>query len=466
MNKKSTTAMPGSSLEFSQPPSPAKAFWREFPSAIRDPLAYLIRTAELGGLVMIKKNHAYLVSEPTLIKHVLQDNHPNYRKGERYQNALGPLFGSGLLTSEGDAWKRQRRMVQPAFKRERHEQFATAFQVCTQAAVEHWRLAARARTPIDIRDEMIRLTMSALMRALFGRDTGTHVESLGSSFLVAQHELKIAAAFSPVRLPAWIPTPGRVRFGKALSEIDTFIARLVDERRKLGPNDSDIVSTLIYAQDEETGAPMSDLQLRDEIVTLLAAGHDTVAEALTWTLYLLSIHQDVQQRLQTELDAQASEGTDGVSDATHTPYLDMVLQESMRLYPPIWGFLRTAIGQDRIGGCSIPAGARVIISPYVVHRSRQIWERPDDFWPEHFSEKHAAERHRFAFFPFSAGPRQCIGGGFATLEIRIMSAGLLRAFNLQLVAGQAIRPLPRVSLKPDRSIMVNVSERDTPSVRA
>jgi len=442
-----------------EPPSPAKPFWRDFPSAIRDPLDYLTRMAELGSVVMMRKNRAYLVSEPSLIKHVLQDNHPNYRKGERYLNALRPLFGAGLLTSEGDVWKRQRRLVQPAFKHQRHEQFAAAFEVCTRTALEQWRVAALAGTPIDIRDEMIRLTMSALMRAMFGRDTGPDVENLGQAFLTAQHELNIAAVFSPVRIPAWFPTPGHIRFRRALKEIDLFIARLVEERRKLGPNENDIVSLLVYAKDEETGACMSGAQLRDEIITLLAAGHDTVTEALTWTLYLLAIHHDVQQRLQQELDMVLTPGSPGINDLTPTPYLDMVLLESMRLYPPIWGFLRTANHEDRIGGFRIPAGARVILSPYVVHRSKQIWQHPSDFWPEHFSEKQTAERHRFSFFPFSAGPRQCIGGGFATLEMRIMLALIVRAFNLEMVPGQTVRPLPRVSLKPDRSIYVRLTDR-------
>lgn len=427
------------------PPAPLKPVWLELPFAIRDPLGYLVRTAERGGIVKLRRN-AYLISEPGLIKHVLQDNHPNYRKGERYQNALRPLFGDGLLTSEGDVWKRQRRLVQPAFKHQREPRFLASFETCALAAIVRWREAAQAGRAIDARDEMIRLTMSALMRAMFGRDTGSDVESLGRAFLAAQEELKIAAIFSPVHIPRWVPTPAHVRFNRALQQIDLFVARLVEERRRAGANENDIVSLLIFSRDEQTGAQMDDVQLRDEIVTLLAAGHDTVTEALTWTLYLLASHADVQERLVDNLESGGE-------------YPDMVLQESMRLYPPIWGFLRTAIADDLIEGYPIPAGSRVIMSPYVVHRSPAIWQRPNEFWPEHFSPANSAERHRFAFFPFSAGPRQCVGGGFATLEMRTIVKLLLRAFQLELVPGQTIKPLPRVSLKPDRGVMIRLKER-------
>ena len=442
-----------------RPPGPSRSFLLLLRPVLKDPLRFFVDLARYGDVVTIRRDKTFLITSPDAIKRVLQDNHLNYRKGERYIRAVEPLFGRGLVTSEGDLWLRQRRLIQPAFHRTHHGAYAQAMVAATRERLPRWREAARAGTALDLREEMTDLTLRILMRSIFGRSADDATDQLGHAFLTAHQEINLATVFMPVQLPTWVPTPGRIRFARAIRIIDSFIARLVDERTRTREQGTDFLSLLLAARDPETGAGMSPRQLRDEVITMLAAGHDTVTEALTWTLYLVAQHAEVEARAHREAVAVLGTREPAAGDLKALTFIESVVNESMRLYPPIWGFLRTAVGEDVLGGYTIPAGGRVVISPYVVHRLPALWPEPERFRPERFAPEQVEGRHRFAYFPFGAGPRQCVGAQFAMLEVPLVAAMLWREFRIRLVPGQTIRGLPRISLRADRPVWAQLEER-------
>ncbi len=442
-----------------RPPGPPGTFLRLLRPALSDPLRLVTDIAAYGGVATIRRDTSYLVSAPDAIGRIFQDNHFNYVKGDRYIRALEPLFGRGLLTAEGDHWRRQRRLIQPVFHRANHDAYAAVIVAETRERLDRWQAAARAGTAIDLREEMTALTLAILMRAVFGEDGGDEVERVGEAFLVAHHEMDITAAFLPVRLPRWVPTPGRRRFAAALATIDAFIARMLRERDGRGPGGTDFLARLLAARDPESGEPMAPGQVRDEVITMLAAGHDTVTEALTWTLWLVAQHPEEDARVHEEASLALGARPPAAHDLGALPYVTQVVEESMRLYPPVWGLMRTAVGEDVLEGYRIPAGARLVVCPWVTHRSPALWPEPERFRPDRFAPGADAGRHRFAYFPFGAGPRQCVGAQFAMLEVPLVAAMIWREFRIELVPGEPVRPLPRVSLRADRPVWARVVAR-------
>jgi cytochrome P450 len=441
-----------------QPPKHGR-FWH-LSRALRDPLQYLNGLACQGPFVTIREGKTYLVNEPEFIKHVLQDNHPNYAKGPLYRRALQPLIGNGLPSSEGAFWLRQRRMMQPAFLKQHHEKFASTIVSRTEQTIAAWRKAAAAQSPIDVRKHMMNLSLGILLKTVFGREPAEEVDPVGRAFLAIQNEINLVSVFNPIQIPDFVPTPRRLRLNAAYRVIHPFIQRIVDDRRRGGANEEDLASLLVFARDDGSEG-MDDVQLRDEIMTIIATGHDSVTEALTWALYLLACHPDVSNRLAAEGIAVTANEKPSAESLCRLPYTAMVIQETLRLYPPIWGLMRQATNPDVIGGHHIPAGAKVVTSPFSVHRLPHLWHAPEHFWPERFAPEHSVNRHRFAYFPFGAGPRQCLGGSFALLEMPIVLAMLVSAFEFELNDIGPVRPLPRVTLKPDRRILLTVRERRT-----
>jgi cytochrome P450 len=441
------------------PPKPHESRWAQIAHVLRDPLDYLTESATYGPIVALRPGHTYLLTEPEYIKQVLQDNHANYSKGPRYRRALKPLFGNGLLTSEGETWLRQRRMIQPAFLKRHHEMFAANIVNGIRAIKERWKAAGTA--PLNLHEEMMRLTLSILLRTMFSRESAAEADEMGRAFLQAEGEMNVVHVFNPFHLPSFVPTPSRLRFDRANRSINRFIARIATERRRTGPTEEDLSALLAFACDE-AGQEMSDVQLRDEITSIIGAGHDTTLQALTWAFYLLGHHPSVMGRLTAEAIGVMGQGTPSADTPAKLPFTTMVVHETMRLYPPIWGVMRTATNADVIGGYAIPAGAGIIISPYVMHRLPALWAEPHRFWPERFSSENSAGRHRFAYFPFSAGPRQCAGGSFAILEMTLVLAMLSAAFEFELSDIREVRPKARITLKPGREIFFTVRERKLP----
>ncbi len=420
----------------------------------RDPLAFLLDLTRRYGDVV--RYHAdswtvVLVNGPAFVKHVLQDNHPNYAKqGTPDLMMLKPMLGGGLLTSDGESWFRQRRMAQPFFHRERIEAFG---RVMTDYALEMlaaWRARPDPAVPLEVTEEMTRLTTRIVARALFGVDIHDAVGMFGNA---VQAMNEYMGNFDPRDRSRY------ARFLAAHGIIQGIVGHIIDARRRDARDHSDFLSMLLEARDEETDEGMTDRQIGDQVMTMLMAGHETTAKALAWTFYLLDRHHDVRTRLEAELAAVLGGRTPVVADLPHLRYTGMVLQEAMRLYPPVWIISRVALADDDIGGYHIAAGTLVLVSPYALHRKAECWADAEEFRPERFSPEASEGRHPFAFFPFSGGPRQCIGKSFATVETQLVLASIAQNVRLVVVPDHAVEPEALVTLRPRYGLPVTLQER-------
>ena len=423
-----------------------------------DPLNYLVSaTREHGDVVYLDMGprRFYLINHPDGVKHVLQDNNRNYRKG--YEK-LKPFLGNGLVASEGDFWRRQRRLMQPAFHRERIAALTTTMTEVTATMIERWRPFAERGEPIDAADEMMRLTLNIIVSTMFSTDVEREYAMLSEAFGVALEYLN-TKLFSPIDIPERWPTPLNRRFLKARRTIDDVVYRVIGERRRTGNTGDDLLGMLLEARDEETGEGMSDEQLRDEVTTIFVAGHETTAATLTWTWYLLSKHPDIARRVSNEVDAALGGRTPAMADLSNLAYTRMVIDEAMRLYPPAWMFARLAIGDDEVCGYRIPAGSMVMLSPYVMHRHPAYWDNPEGFDPERFLPERSADRPKYAYFPFGGGPRLCIGNTFSQIEAQLIVAMVAQTYRLHLLPGYRVEARPISTLRPHPGVMMTVQKR-------
>lgn len=420
----------------------------------RNPLQFYLQAAKFGDVVRVQMGpwFYHFLSHPDHIKHVLQDNNQNYGRSI-FMTMLKPALGDGLLTSEGDFWRRQRRLAQPAFHRQRLAAFATLMTEAAAAMLARWHLAAVSGQPLEIMAEMSNLTLSITGKALFGSDLNPEaMRSAQQGFL--EHFNHRFEHFLAV--PEWMPTPRNRRFWQVVRTMDTVAYGIIAERRRSGQDQGDLLSLLLSARDEDTGAGMSDKQLRDEVTTFLGAGSETTAVTLAWTWYLLSTHPAVDRQLRAELAAVLGGRTPTAEDLPHLPYTRMVIEEALRLYPPAWGMSRQALGDDTIGGYPIPANSLVTLSPYVTHRLAAFWENPEGFDPERFTPERSAGRPRYAYFPFGGGPRQCIGNEFALMEAQLVVATVAQRYRLYVVPGHAVVPYPIFTLRPRHGVLMSL----------
>jgi cytochrome P450 len=420
----------------------------------RDPLGFLVElTRRYGDVVGYRADAwtAVLVNGPAFVKHVLQDNHRNYAKeGTPDLMMLKPMLGVGLLTSDGESWFRQRRMAQPFFHRERIEAFGRLMTDYTLQMLAAWRERPDPSATLEVTEEMTRLTTRIVAGALFGVDIHDAVGMFGSA---VQAMNEYMGNFDP---------RDQARYARLLgahSVIKGIVGHIIESRRRQAGDHGDFLSMLLEARDEDTGEGMTDQQIRDQVMTMLMAGHETTAKALTWTFYLLDGHRDVRARLEDELAEVLGGRTPTVADLPRLRYTAMVLQEAMRLYPPVWIISRVALADDEIGGYHIAAGTLVLVSPYALHRKRECWEQAEEFRPERFSPEASEGRHPFAMFPFSGGPRQCIGKSFATVETQLVLATVAQGFHLSMVPGHVVEPEALVTLRPRYGLPVTVQER-------
>ncbi len=390
---------------------------------------------------------AVLVFHPDGVQHVLQDNHANYTKQTRAFAGLKPLLGNGLLVSDGDFWLRQRRLMQPAFHRQQINTFAEMMIAETDAMLDRWARANQPGKPINVQHEMMRLTLAIVTQALFGSKVGDPDGTLGKNIgiLLGDSTFRFDHPFYP---PLWAPTGQNRRFKKARAELDRVIYSLIASRRSAAAEQHDLLNLLMAAQDPASGQGMSDTQLRDEVMTLFLAGHETTAVSLSWTLYLLSQHPQVEARLRDELDETLGGRPPTLGDLPALSYTRMVLDESMRLYPPAWITERKALADDEICGYSVPAGTTVVVSPFATHRHVHFWTDPEVFDPQRFSAERSAGRPRYAYFPFGGGPRQCIGNNFALIEAQLILALIVQRCRLEMAPGWKVEPEPLVTLRP------------------
>ncbi len=428
------------------------------PRLRRDPIGLCMETLrDYGDVVCFRVPpwRSYMVFHPDHLKHVLQDNNHNYVKGLLIERSKA-LIGDGLFSSEGSFWRRQRRLAQPAFHRERIAAFADLMTETVEAMLVRWEPIAAARTPFDIAPEMSQLTLDVVGKALFSMDLSGEAAEVGRALRVALEHMT-HLAFTVFPLPARVPTPRNLRFRRALSALDDVVYDIIAARRQSDGGAGDLLAMLLQARDEETGEGMSDRQLRDEVMTFFLAGHETTAVALAWTWYLLARHPEVEERLRAEVSSVLAGRTPRMTDLGALTYTRMVVEEALRLYPPLWGFPRQTIGEDEIGGYRITANSMVSICPYVTHRHPEFWEDPERFDPERFTPERTATRPRYAYLPFSGGPRQCIGNEFALMEAQLAMAMTVQRYRLSLASDRPVEPEVRVTLRPRGGIMMRLA---------
>jgi cytochrome P450 len=397
----------------------------------------------------------FIANWPDYIEHVLLTNHQNYWKGRFSETMLGPIVGKGLLTSEGEAWRRKRRIAAPAFHHRSIAGFVDTMVHCTTAMLDRW---GKQTEPFDIASEMTGLTLDVITRTMFSTDLTDETERLKQSMRTVLH-FDRPSLVDMLGLPRWFPRAGAKPLHRAIAELDQMVQRILDSRRRSGEDGHDLLSMLLSARDEETGAGLSNRQLRDEIMTIFLAGHETTANALAFTWYLLATHPEVDARLHEELEHVLGGRTPTYADVAGLRYTRMVFEETMRLYPPAYAMSRTAIGPDVIGGVKVPSGAIITIYPYVTHRNPALWPDPERFDPERFAPERAAGRHRFAYLPFGGGPRICIGQGFAMTEAMIAIASVAQRFRFSLAPGHTVQPIGLLTLRPKNGVWVRAEPR-------
>ncbi len=407
-----------------------------------------------------------VVQDPLAIKHVLLDNVKNYVKSRNY-SGLKLLLGNGLLTSEGDFWRKQRKLSQPAFHRERMSGFVDAMAHATNTAIARWNEIGKGDAfEADVHEEMMRLTFHIVGLTLLSCDLLGEAESTGKALTVAMYFANHYAE-SLVKIPLWMPTAKNRSFVAARASLDEMVFRIIGERRakraasddKSPTKKGDLLDMLMEARDEETGEGMSDRQLRDEVMTLVLAGHETTANALTFTLYLLSKHPDIARRLLTEVNEVLGDRAPTLADLPKLALTRRVLDESMRLYPPAWMFERQALADDEIGGHFVPKDSVIGVCTYILHRDASLWENPEGFDPDRFlaDAPGAKDRSKYQYLPFGGGARICIGNAFALMEAQIVLAMMIQKYKFDLLPLTKLDLDPVITLRPRGGLKMKFS---------
>ena len=439
-----------------RPPGPKPHFLiGNIPLAGSAPLDTFRRWADEYGDIFYYRAawlHVYFLNRPDLIEYVLVRNPQNFRKDRVVQNSRW-LLGTGLLTAEGDAWKRQRRLIQPAFARDRTEAYARCMTDSAEQMLTDWRVGSM----VDIHQEMMSLTLRVVVRALFELETMETSEISRSLNTIMLNSIGGRLLFPPFF--RYLPLPGMRDVRRAVNNMNAAAYEIIRQRRSSDKQTSgDLLSILMQARDED-GSRMTDEQVRDEIMTFLLAGHETTAVALSWALYLLSRNAGAEEKLREEVDRVLADRLPCVSDLPSLPFIESVIKETMRLYPPAWSVARTAINEFELEGYEIPAGSNIVISQWIMHRDRRFFSEPEKFDPERWSTSACQNLPRFAYFPFGGGPRQCIGASFAMTEAVLILATIARRFQLVSVDKTPVLPVPSITLRPKDPIRMRIEAR-------
>lgn len=415
---------------------------------------------EYGDVVRIQTGPVaqYLITDPEDIKHVLLDNKDNYEKGLLALQKLRMVLGEGLFTSEGELWRKQRGVMQPTFTPRAVGRFADTMVDSTNRMLNAWSRRAAEGKSFNINTQMMRLTMSIIGRTMFSIDIGRDSIKAARAFTYVLENMSTRSA-NLIDIPLSIPTPSNRRFNRAIAILDNFIYGIIDQRMRAPGDKQDLLQTLVNARDPQTGQGMTRRQLRDEVITIFFAGHETTAQALTWCWYLLAQHPRVEEELHEEIDRVLGGRTPTFEDASRLDYTSRVVEEAMRLYPPVWIFVRQSLSEDVLGGYTIPKDSMIVLSQYLTHRHPDLWENPLRFDPDRFTPEGSAGRHRYSYFPFGGGPRICVGNNFAMLEAVLAVAMTAQRFRVRLVPGQDIQPKMVGTLRPNRPVMVTLQPR-------
>ena len=428
-----------------RPPGPkSRGIAGNFPMRSADPLGVFTQWARQYGDIFyyrVLHRHIYFLNHPDLVKDVLVTNHQNFIKGEaiRFNRRM---FGNGLISNEGSSWLQQRRLIQPAFHRERIESYGNTMVAYAERMTATW----LDREERDIHRDMMHLTLEIVAKTLFNVEIAGERDDIA----VALNTLMELSSGARMLLPPLLrraPTPGNLRYLQAARRLDEIVYSLIRERRASGKVFGDLLSTLLKARDE-AGAHMPDKQLRDEVMTILLAGHETAAVSLSWTWYLLARNPEVEQKLCAELRQVLNGRSPQVRDLCELSYTERVIKEAMRLYPPVWALVRNPIKDCEIGGYRVPAGASVIMSPWVMHRDPQHFDEPERFNPDRWLDERTTGAPKFTYFPFGGGPRSCIGSTFAMMEAVLVLATIAQRYKIAVVQDRPVEPLPTITLRP------------------
>ena len=423
----------------------------------RDALGFVERVQrEYGDIVWSRFLYvpALFLYHPDQIEYVLSTNAKNFRKAMSLRsNFFQRLVGNGLLTSDGEEWKRQRRLSSPAFHRQRIANYADTMVNYTRRLTAHW----QSGQTLDMHREMMRLTLEIVVRCLFSADVSHDVDHVGDTL---QELVKPFASQATLKwiLNNRLPTPTHLRFHRLARKIDDVVYRIIAERRASAKDESDLLSMLLDAHDED-GSGMSDRQLRDEVMTLFLAGHETTALTLAWTWYLLGENPGAEEKFHAELDAVLGDRDATFADLARLKYTEQIVKESMRLYPPAYALGREAINDCEIGGYYVPAATQVFMFQWATHRDARFFDQPQEFNPERWTAEFEAQLPKYAYFPFGAGPRICIGASFAMMEMILVLATIGQRFRLQLDPDHPVEVYPAMSLRPKDGVKVVVGSR-------
>jgi cytochrome P450 len=458
IDNKTTKATSTTSLHTSPPRLPSHGLLGAASEMQRDPLKFLRETRQYGDVVHMRFvfSDAYLIYHPDSIKHVLQENNRNYNKDIFTYKIFYPFLGHGLLTNDGESWLHQRRLMQPAFHRKRIAAYGTIMTDSTEKLLKRWQSYAKQDLSLDIAEEMMHLTLGIVGQTLFSLDLSDETNTIGPAVRTLLNLLGsyVYAPFPPIN----VPTPRNRRLLAANRSLEQVIYHIIAERRQQNTDTGDLLSMLLSARDEETGEGMNDRQIRDELMTMLIAGHETTSNTLAWTWYLLSQHPEVEEHLYSEIDEVLGGSIPTLEHLPNLKYTNMVIEEALRLYPTAGIFGRKAIADDELRGYYIPANSMIVISPYATQHHPDYWPDPERFDPDRFTPERSAARSHYAYFPFSSGPRMCIGSSFAMMEAQLILAMIAQRYRLRLVPGHPVEPQMLVTLRPKYGLKMTIHQ--------
>lgn len=448
------------------PPGPdALEMIKLLPSMLRNPVLFCREMVRrYGGIIRVNLglDELYLVGQPDYAEYVLRGEHAeNFGKGGKLWAAARPMFGKGLATSEGELWLRQRRLMQPQFTRQRFGSLSNMMTAAILEELEGWPALAAGR-PFDLTTQIIYISMRIFLHTLFNTGVSRQErEEVGRSSHILMNQLHYITWGS--MLPKWVVLPGAKRCNEALQAVNEFVFRTIDKRRR-GENrtdarEDDILSLLLSARDETTGQGMDNQQIRDEAVTLILAGYETTATTITWSLYQMCRHPEVERKLVEEIDQVLGKRVPVFEDLARMPYVKMLISEVLRFHSTAWMTHRVSTQEEQIGGYRIPANSLVVVLIDAIHHNPAVWQDPYEFIPERFSQEASAGRHRAAFIPFGIGPHQCIGNNFALIEATLVLIMLLQRYRIRLVSEREIMPMPRMIQKPGVDVLVRLEPR-------
>ena len=402
--------------------------------------------AQFGDFCLIKPvsrgNNSILINSPDAVKTILVKNHENYKKGPGFER-VKMLLGNGIIVSDGAFWRKQRRMIQPAFSRKCIDGLAKKMQKANLDWLAKWEKKATTGDTVNLTGEMSELSLEIILRCLFSDDMDKLIEQEGKNpFEVLTYDLA-----------------RDIQFVMRFRALQTLVQQLIDERRHAAKRYDDFLEAFMEAVDKDSGEGMSDKEIIDEVMTMIIAGHETGATTLNWAWYLLAHNPVEEAKLQSEVDKEVVGDIPTFDEVGKLQFTQQVLEETLRLYPPVWLYSRTAINDDVVCGYNIPAGTNIFFAPYFLHRHPDHWDEPESFRPDRFSPEQVKLRHKFAFIPFSAGARRCIGDYFSLAEMQIHLGTMAKKFKLELISQDAIEIDPQVNLRSKTNIMMKITRR-------